>query len=76
MRRSHIPPARGAESHDLTVTTPTPLHYDADCSDTPQRLEEGELRADGTFDGTPGYVRVRWTECGRDPEIRFVALTD
>jgi hypothetical protein len=67
---------RGAESLDLTVTTPTPLHYDADCSDTPQRLDEGELRADGTFDGTPGYVRVRWTECGRDPEIRFVALTD
>ena len=67
---------RGAESLDLTVTTPTPLHYDAGCSDTPQRLDEGELRADGTFDGTPGYVRVRWTECGRDPEIRFVALSD
>ena len=67
---------RGAESLDLTVTTPTPLHYDAGCSDTPQRIDEGELRADGTFDGTPGYVRVRWTECGRDPEIRFVALSD
>lgn len=67
---------RGAETLDLTVTTPVLLHYDADCSDTPQRIDEGELRAQATFDGVPGYVRVRWTECGRDPEIRFVALSD
>jgi hypothetical protein len=67
---------RGAESLDLVVTTPTPLHYRADCTDTPQRFDEGELRAEGEFDGAPGYVRVRWDECGRDPEIAFVSLTD
>ena len=68
--------SRGGESIDLTLTTTSPLHYSSDCTDTPQRIDDGELRADGTFEGVPGYVRVRWTECGRDPEIRFVALTD
>jgi len=65
---------RGLESLDLIVTTPSPLHYDSDCTDTPQRIDDGELHAQGTFDGVPGYVRVRWTECGRDPEIGFVSL--
>ncbi|HEX6105371.1 MAG TPA: hypothetical protein VFZ26_07295 [Gemmatimonadales bacterium] len=65
---------RGAESLDLTVTTPAPLHYNQACGAVPQRIDEGELHAEGIFDGSPGYVRVRWTECGRDPEIRFVAL--
>jgi hypothetical protein len=64
--------ARGTETIDLAVTTPTPVHYNGGCTDTPQRFDAGELRAAGTFDGAPGYVRVRWTECGRDPEIRFV----
>jgi hypothetical protein len=67
---------RGAESFDLTVTTPAPLHYDQACTDTPQRIDDGELRAAGTFDGEAGYVRVRWTACGRDPEIAFVLLSD
>ena len=64
---------RGAETVDLTVTTPDPLHYDSGCSDTPQRIDDGELRAAGTFEGSPGYVRLRWSECGRDPEVDFVA---
>jgi hypothetical protein len=63
---------RGTENFPLTVTTPTPLHYAA-CTGTLQRIDAGELRATGTFDGTTGYVRVRWSECGKDPEIRFVA---
>ena len=54
------------------MTTPIPLHYAA-CTDTAQRIDAGELRASGTFDGTTGYIRVRWTECGKDPEVRFVA---
>ena len=64
---------RGTESLDLTVTTATPLHYNRDCTDTPQRFDEGELRAAGTFDGDGGYVRVRWSECGREPEIDFIS---
>ena len=63
---------RGTESFSLTITTPTPLHYAA-CTDTAQPIDAGELRASGTFDGTTGYVRVRWSECGKDPEVRFVA---
>ena len=64
---------RGTESLDLTVTTPAPLHFNSGCTDTPQRIDEGEMQAAGTFAGEDGYVRVRWSECGRDPEIRFVS---
>ena len=63
---------RGTETFSLTVTTPTPLHYAA-CTDTAQRFDAGELRATGTFDGTTGYIRVRWSECDKNPEVRFVA---
>lgn len=63
---------RGAESLDLTVTTPTPLHYNAACTEDARRIDAGELRAAGTFEGFDGYVRVRWSGCGNDPEIRFV----
>jgi hypothetical protein len=64
---------RGTETLDLTVTTPVPLHYNATCSSGAQRFDAGELQATGTFGGTAGYVRVRWSECGKDPEIRFIA---
>lgn len=68
--------SRGTESLDLTVTTPAPLHYDGACTGTPQRIDGGEMQVAGTFGGSPGYVRLRWSECGRDPEIRFVDLTE
>lgn len=64
---------RGTQSLDLTVTTPTPLHYNAACTANTRRIDAGELHAAGTFEGTSGYVRVHWTACGKDPEIRFVA---
>jgi hypothetical protein len=63
---------RGTESFPLEVTTEAPLHYDSDCDEV-QRIDEGELRATGDFAGNPGYVRIRWSDCGRDPEIVFVA---
>ena len=65
--------SRGNESFDLTITTATPLHYDASCTDTGQRFDDGELRVTGTFGETPGYVRVVWEDCGDDPEIEFVS---
>jgi hypothetical protein len=65
--------SRGTESFDLTVTTATPLHYDASCEATGQRFDAGELRVAGTFGSTPGYVRIVWEECGDDPGIGFVA---
>ncbi len=64
---------RGAETLDLTVTTPTPLHYNAGCTEDARRIDAGELHASATFEGTAGYVRIRWTGCGKDPEIQFVA---
>lgn len=63
---------RQNENFDLTVTTVTPLHYDAGCSATGQRFDEGELRVSGTFDETPGAVRIVWEDCGDDPGIEFV----
>lgn len=62
---------RGAEHFVLVVTTPTPLQYDAACTDTVQRIKSGELHAAGTFDDIPGFVRVRWTRCGEEPRFTF-----
>ncbi|MGH7631824.1 MAG: hypothetical protein ACREOF_21015 [Gemmatimonadales bacterium] len=65
--------SRPNEAFSLVVSTPTPLQYDADCTDTPQRIRSGELRAEGTFAGEAGYVRLEWTDCGDEPRIRYVA---
>ncbi|MEP7227698.1 MAG: hypothetical protein ABI785_10090 [Gemmatimonadales bacterium] len=62
---------RGAEQFALVITTPTPLQYDAGCTDTVQRIKAGELHAAGTFDGMKGFVRVRWTKCGAEPNFTF-----
>jgi hypothetical protein len=62
---------RGTESFILTVTTPTPIHFDATC-DGAQRFDAGELRAAGDFGDVTGYVRVRWGDCGDEPGIDFV----
>jgi len=64
---------RGGESIDLTLTTPTPIHYNAECTRDAQRLDAGELRVAGTFDGAAGHVWVQWSACGQDPDLRFVA---
>jgi len=62
---------RGDENMPLTVTTPTPLHYNADCSDTVQRIDAGEMHLAGNFGDTDGFVRIRWTGCGKDPSFGF-----
>jgi hypothetical protein len=65
--------SRGNEQLSLTVSTPTPLEYDASCNDTVQRIKNGELRAAGTFGDMDGYVRMRWNGCGREPTAGFVS---
>ena len=65
--------SRPSESFSLAVSTPTALEYDADCTDTPQRIAAGELRAAGTFEGEDGYVQLVWNDCGDEPDMRFVA---
>ena len=62
-----------AESYVLTVTTPTPLHFDPGC-EGPQRFDAGELHAAGTFGDVEGYVRLRWGDCGDEPAIDFVEV--
>jgi hypothetical protein len=63
---------RGDEHIMLTLTTPTPLQYDASCTTTVQRIKAGEIQAAGTFDGADGVVRIRWTECGTEPAFTFL----
>jgi hypothetical protein len=65
--------SRPGESFSLAVSTPIALEHDADCTDTPQRIVAGELRAAGTFEGEDGYVQLVWNDCGDEPEMRFVA---
>ena len=45
----------------LTVTTPTPLHYNNGCTDTVQRFDGGEMRLTGTF---AMKMAVREWQCG------------
>lgn len=63
--------SRGNEQVALVVTTPTPLEYDASCTDTVQRIKNGELRAAGDFGDMVGFVRVRWSGCGQEPTFGF-----
>jgi hypothetical protein len=65
--------SRSDENFDLTVTTVTPLHYNAACDEPGQRFDAGELAVSGTFGETPGAVRIAWQDCGDDPDIEFVA---
>jgi hypothetical protein len=65
--------SRGDETFELTLTTLTPLLYNAACDATGQRFDAGELAVSGTFGDTPGAVRIAWSNCGEDPDISFVA---
>ena len=65
--------SRGDETFELTLTTLTPLHYNAACDATGQRFDAGELAVSGTFGETPGTLHIGWGGCGDDPNIVFVA---
>lgn len=62
---------REPEHYSLVITTPTPLQYDASCTDTVQRIKAGELHAAGTFGDMDGFVRIRWSNCGEEPRFSF-----
>jgi hypothetical protein len=62
---------RGTEHFVLTVTTPTPLQYDAGCTDTVQRISAGDMQASGTYGDVDGIVRVSWRGCGTEPSFSF-----
>jgi hypothetical protein len=62
---------RANEDLELIVTTAVPLEYDAGCTDTVQRIRNGEIRVAGTFGDMDGFVRIRWFECGKDPSYVF-----
>ena len=62
---------RNGESRTFTVTTPTPLQYDATCPGPRRaRIRSGEVR--WTLP-SGAYVSVVWTACGTRPERTFVA---
>ena len=61
---------RGSDSRTFTVTTPTPLHYDASCTGPRRaRISSGEVR--WTLP-SGAYESVVWTACGVRPTRTFV----
>ncbi len=62
---------RDTDHYVLTITTPTPLQYDASCTATVQRIRAGELHAAGDFGEMQGRVRVTWRNCGDEPRFSF-----
>lgn len=61
---------RGTDSRTFTVTTPTPLQYDATCAGPRRaRIRAGEVR--WTLP-SGAYVSVVWTACGVRPTRTFV----
>jgi hypothetical protein len=55
-------------SRTFTVTTVTPLVWDATCT-TDRKISSGETHA--TL-GDGSYIRTVWTACGVDPTRTFV----
>jgi hypothetical protein len=66
---------RGDEHFSFTVTTVTPLAYNAGCTLTHQRIEAGQLRFDATINGHTGYLLLTWTSCGMPPSREWVDTT-
>jgi hypothetical protein len=54
----------GTTAFDLQVSTPTPLHFDATCTDRP-RFSTGTLVAVVTRNGTTTTVTIQFTACGQ-----------
>ncbi len=65
---------RGDEHFSFTVTTVTPLAYNAGCTLTHQRIEAGQLRFDATVNGHTGYLLLTWTSCGMPPTREWVEV--
>lgn len=63
---------RRTEDWPLTVATVTPLVYDASCTTTAQRFTAGRVTLTGTIAGTPGTLRIDWTQCGKFPTRTFI----
>jgi hypothetical protein len=62
---------RGGDSRTFTVSTPTPLQYDATCAGPRRaRIKAGEVR--WTLP-SGAYVSVVWSACGTRPTRTFVA---
>jgi hypothetical protein len=57
---------RSSEHWNLTVATPTPLVYDASCTE-PQRFTSGVMTLTGTVAGQAGTLALVWSNCGTNP---------
>jgi hypothetical protein len=61
----------GAESKSFTITTVTPLHHDATCTDD-QKVVSGELHAVHTDPRGTATVNIVFNGCGVQPTITLV----
>ena len=62
--------SRGTVSRTFTITTVTPLRWDATCS-TDRKIASGEIH--WTLDNG-NYIKIVWTACGQDPTRTFVRV--
>lgn len=60
--------SRIGRSHTFTVTTVTPLRWDATCT-TDRKISAGEIHW-ALSNGS--YIKMAWTACGVDPTREFV----
>ncbi len=59
---------RGTESHELSVTTVTPLHHDATCMSHP-KFTSGELVVTKTGPNGTVTVHIVFNGCGVEPTV-------
>jgi len=63
---------RGSTTRSFTVTTITPLHFDASCT-AEQRFTSGELQIVIVGGEHAGTINVVFNGCGKDPTITMTA---
>jgi len=59
---------RGTASHSFAVTTVTPLHHDATCTERPA-FTSGELLVVKTGPDGTVTIHIVFTGCGVDPTV-------
>jgi len=61
---------RSTEDFELTITTPTPLEFDPNCSSF-QPISSGQVDLQGNVANTFGIFHVVFAGCGNNPTVTF-----
>ena len=61
---------RSTEDFELTITTPTPLEFDPNCSSF-QPISTGQVDLQGNVANTFGIFHVVFAGCGNNPTVTF-----